>query len=39
MLDIDEKNHSLDKTSMAKIWVEMNLSNGLLDGIDIQVGE
>ena len=38
MLDIDEKTCFLDKTSMAKIFVEMNLGDGLLEGIDIQVG-
>jgi hypothetical protein len=33
MLDIDEKTCFLDKTSMAKIFVEMNLGDGLLEGI------
>jgi hypothetical protein len=35
MMDIDEKTQSVDTTSMAKIYVEMNLSDRLSDEIDI----
>jgi hypothetical protein len=38
MLDIDEKTKSLDRTSMAKICVEINLRDGLQEDIDIWVG-
>jgi hypothetical protein len=38
VLDIDEKTHSLVRTSMAKICVEMNLRDGFSKGTDIQVG-
>jgi hypothetical protein len=37
MLDIDEKVDSMDRTSIAKIFMEMNLGDGFLEGIDIQV--
>ena len=37
MLDIYDKNHTLDKTSMTKICVEMNLRDGFSKGTDIQV--
>jgi hypothetical protein len=37
MMDIYDKTCSLYRTSMAKIWVEMNLCDGLLEGINIQV--
>jgi hypothetical protein len=38
MLDIDEKILTLDRTSMAKICMEMNLEDRLSDVIAIQVG-
>jgi hypothetical protein len=38
MMDIDEKTRSLDKKSMDKIGVEMNLVDGLPNGIHIYIG-
>jgi len=35
ILDVDEETHSLDKTSMVKICVELNMGDGLNECIDI----
>jgi len=35
IMEIGEKIHNINKSSMAKIYVEMNLSDRLSDEIDI----
>jgi len=35
MLDVDEETHSLDRTSMVKICVELNMGDGLNECTDI----